>query len=165
VVTTAPTTFQIKVQNKAEREKTAKTVCDGIAADRKKRIEGLVHVLLNATVQEKVAAAAKLGDLCDPMAVPFLMTRLVAESNRDVRLASVAALGHISDPASARALIALLDDEDVDMATTALNALSVMTEADPPYAFVEGTTIKIRKKVKGAWEKKLSEGFFDKLPK
>ena len=40
-----------------------------------------------------------------------------------------------------------------------------MTEAETPYAFVEGTTIKIRKGVRAAWEAKLKEGFFKKLEK
>lgn len=164
-VTPSPVSFKFEPQNKADREKTAKGVCDSIALERKERIGTLLHVLINGTPQEKVQAANTLNDLTDVMAVPFLMTRLKDEGNRDVRLAAVTALGHIADPASASVLIALLDDEDLGLATTALNALSEMTKADPAYAFVEGTTIKIRKDVKAAWGKKLKEGFFDKKKK
>ncbi len=42
----------------------------------------------------------------------------------------------------------------------ALDALSEMTGGD--YAFVNGTTIKIRKAEKAKWEAKLKEGFFKK---
>jgi len=99
------------------------------------------------------------------MAVPFLMTRLTQEKDRNVRLTAIASLGHIADPSSAEVLIALLDDQDLGIAQAALDALSVLTEADPPYAFVEGTTIKIRKSVRRAWQKKLEAGYFDKLKK
>ena len=76
--------------------------------------------------------------------------------------------GHIADPASAKVLVALLDDEDVGMAEAALAALTEMDEeelkktGELPYAFVEGRTIKIRKKTKADWEKRLKEGYFDK---
>lgn len=166
-VSTAPGSFEIKPQSPAEREKTAATVCDNISAERKKRIEGLVSVLVSASAPatDKVKVAQMLGDLCDPMAVPFLMIRMTAEGNRDVRLACVEALGRISDPSSARAVIELLDDEDLGMATAALNALSEMTDADPPYAFVNGTTVKVRKAEKAKWLKKLDEGYFKTLEK
>ncbi len=159
-LTTAPTSFEIKPQDEAGRTKISGNVNKGIAAERKKRIEGLVHVLLNGSVIDKVKAANTLSDLCDVMAVPFLLTRITAEPNRDVKLAAIAALGHIADPASAPTLIELLDDEDVGIATGALDALSEMTGGN--YAFVNGTTIKIRKAEKAKWEAKLKEGFFKK---
>ncbi len=166
LVAPAPTSFTIEPQNKDERTTTAAGVCAGIAAERKKRLEGLVHLLLNGTAQEKVKAAQMLGDLCDVMAVPFLMTRMKDEDDRNVRLAAVTALGHIADPASAKVLVALLDDEDVGMAEAALAALTEMDElekkGEQPYAFVEGRTIKLRKDVKADWEKRLKEGYFDK---
>jgi HEAT repeat protein len=161
------TSFEIKPQDATARAKTAKTVKDGIEAERKKVIEGLVALMVtpNSTQQDKIAAAARLGELADPMAVPFLMTRLTQEKDRNVRLTAIASLGHIADPSSAEVLIALLDDQDLGIAQAALDALSVLTEADPPYAFVEGTTIKIRKSVRRAWQKKLEAGYFDKLKK
>jgi hypothetical protein len=159
-VVTAPTSFKIEPQNAAQREKTAATICDGIAAKRKERIEQLVHLLINGQPVDKLKAAGMLGDLCDPMATPFLMTRLKDEPNRDVRLACLSALGHIADPSSAKVVIEFLDDEDLGIATVALDALSEMTKADPPYAFVDGTTIKVRKAEKEVWLKKLEEGFF-----
>jgi HEAT repeat protein len=164
-VATPTTSFEIKPQDSAQRAKTAKTVKDGIAAERKKVIEGLVALMVtpNSTPQDKIAAAARLGELADPMAVPFLMTRLTQEKDHNVRLTAIASLGHIADPSSAEVLITLLDDQDLGLAQAALDALSVMTEADPPFAFVEGTTIKIRKSVRRAWEKKLAAGYFDKL--
>ncbi len=168
---TPSVSFAFVPQNKDERTKTAKGVCDSIALERKERIGKLLHALINGTPQEKVQAANTLNSLTDVMAVPFLMTRLKDEGNRDVRLAAVTALGHIADPASASVLVALLDDEDLGMATAALNALSEMDEeerkrkGEPPYAFVEGTTIKIRKTVQAAWEKKLKEGYFEKKKK
>lgn len=168
LVAPAPTSFTIDPQDKKARTNTAAGVCAGIAAERKKRLEGLVHLLLNGTAQEKVKAAQMIGDLCDVMAVPFLMTRMKDESDRNVRLAAVTALGHIADPASAKVLVALLDDEDVGMAEAALAALTEMDEeelkktGELPYAFVEGRTIKIRKKTKADWEKRLKEGYFDK---
>jgi hypothetical protein len=164
-VTAAPSTFTIKPLDEAGRAKIADNVCGKIADERKQVIEGLVHQLLNGTVPDKIAAAEKLGELADPMAVPFLMTSLTGETKQDpnVRLTCVDALGNIADPASAKVLIYLLDDDDLSMAQAALDALSVMTEADPPYAFVEGSTIKIRKDVKAEWNKKLEAGYFKEL--
>jgi len=159
-VTTAPASFTITPLNEAGREQRAKRACDDIAAERKKRIEGLVHVLNTGTPIDKVKAANTLSDLCDVMAVPFLLTRTTNDPSRDVKLASIAALGHIADPAAAPTLIALLDDEDLGIAVAALDALSEMTGGN--YAFVNGTTIKIRKAEKAKWEAKLKEGFFKK---
>jgi HEAT repeat protein len=164
-VPVAPSSFTIKALDESGRAKIAEHVCETIDGERKKVIEGLVHVLLNGTVPERIGAAEKLGELADEMAVPFLMTSVTGEKKQDpnVRLACVAALGNIADPASARVLIHLLDDDDMTMAQAALDALSVMTEADPPYAFVEGSTVKIRKGVKADWNKKLEAGYFKEL--
>jgi hypothetical protein len=156
--TPAPSTFSIKELDETGRAKIAGKVNECIADERKKRIEGLVHVLIHGQIAEKLKAAAKLSELCDVMAVPFLLTRITAEPNRDVRLAAIAALGHIADPAAAPTLIALLDDEDLGIAMAALDALSEMTGGN--YAFVNGTTIKIRKAEKAKWEAKHKEGFF-----
>jgi basic membrane lipoprotein Med (substrate-binding protein (PBP1-ABC) superfamily) len=51
--TPAPSSFSIKPLDAAGREKRAETACKKIAADRKKRLEGLVHVL--STVPDRTA--------------------------------------------------------------------------------------------------------------
>jgi hypothetical protein len=164
-VATAPANFKIEPMNAEERSKAATGVVGNISAQRKKQIEELVAVLLNTggAPLDRIKAANALSDLCDPMAAPFLMTRVTDDPSRDVKLAALAALGHIADPAAAPVLIALLDDKDLGLATAALNALGEMTGGS--YAFVNGTTIKVRKADKAVWETRLKEGYFKTLGK
>ena len=152
----------VSKQTKDFREGRAKDACKSLSDARRERVEEVIAVMLYDTMlKNRIDAINKLAELADSRATPFLMNQVTQQADMNVKLAAISALGYIADPTSAPLLIDLLEDEDLNVAQEALDALTVMCgKDDEPFAFVNGTTVKIRKKDAETWRQRLKEGFF-----
>jgi HEAT repeat protein len=89
-------------------------------------VEGLIHALgADHPAEVRRAAAASLGDLVDPRAVPPLIA-ILGELEEQVRLAAVLSLAKIGDTRAVPTLIVLLTDPDGDVRTATVIALGMI---------------------------------------
>jgi HEAT repeat protein len=89
----------------------------------KRDIAGLVKALIHPKDRSlAVPAAAALGEIRDPRAVPLLIAAL-GDKDWKLRAAAAEALGKIGDPRAAQPLIAILVDSRWDVRSAAEEAL------------------------------------------
>ncbi|MCA9269960.1 MAG: HEAT repeat domain-containing protein [Planctomycetales bacterium] len=115
--------LSLRVENEIDpllRGETVKTLGQ-IGTDRAK--EALRLAVHDAEVNVRVAACQAWQDVGGPEAVQVLTEVLASDTDEDVRLAAVRALGAFQDPAAARGLALALDDGNPALQYRAMESL------------------------------------------